>query len=80
MLWFNLFNENVYKATEHTVKKKRAVFSEKNLEKLIPDCVEKRKKSLDNVENLWETAKKNFEKNGVEVFFASDGQQAKNFI
>ena len=77
---FNLFNENVYKATSHTVEKKHRVFKEKGLAELIPNAVEKRKKCLENAEKLWEEAKVNFEKNGIEVFFAKDGSQVKEFI
>ena len=77
---FNLFNENVYKATTHTVEKKQKLFKEKKLHKLIPVCVEKRKNSLNKAESLWEKAKKNFEKNGIEVFFAETGNEVKEFI
>ena len=77
---FKLFNENVYKATSHTVEKKHKVFQEKGLEKLIPYAVEKRKECLENAEKLWKEAKINFEKNGIEAFFAENGSQVKEFI
>ncbi len=80
MFSFNLFNENVYKATSLTVRKKRQVFEEKGLDKLIPQSVEKRRHSLENAESLWKTAKEGFEKNGIEVFFAKDGADVKEFI
>ncbi|WP_201328015.1 LUD domain-containing protein [Thermotomaculum hydrothermale] len=80
-MWlFNLFNENVYRATNHTVEKKHKLFNEKKLNDLIPLAVEKRKKSLGNADKLWLEAKKNFEKNGIEVFFAENGKEARDFI
>ena len=80
MSWLNLFNENVYKATNLTVEKKHKVFKKKGLDKLIPQCREKRQTCLENAEKLWKNAEKNFKQNGIEVFFAQNGKSAKDFI
>ncbi len=79
-MWWKTFNENVYKATTHTVEKKHNIFEKEGLKKLEKPCVEKRKKSLENADKLWDTAEKRFAKNGIEVFFAENGEEARNFI
>ena len=80
MWWWKVFNENVYKATTHTVEKKHAVFEKEGLKKLENICVEKRKKGLENAEQLWKKAEKNFKENGIEVFFAENGDTVKKII
>jgi len=78
--WSKIFNENVYRATTKTVEKKHRIFNEKNIQKMIPQCVEKRKTSLENAEDLWGKAKEGFEKEGIKVFFAKSPEDAKKFI
>jgi iron-sulfur cluster protein len=70
----------VYKATELTVGKRNKLFSKLNLQKFIKSSVSKRKISLQTAEKLWDEATNNFEKNGVSVFFASNGDDVKNYI
>jgi len=76
----SFFNESVYKATQLTSKKRAKLFEEFSLSELIGDAVKKRKSSLENADNLWKIATNNFENNGIEVFFADNGNQVNQFI
>ncbi len=79
-VFLSFFNESVYKATKLTVSKRNKLFSKLNLSELIDISVLKRKISLKNASKLWNEAKTNFEKNGIKVFFASNGEDVKNYI
>jgi len=76
----SFFNESVYKATELTVTKRNKLFSKLHLSELIDSSVSIRKNSLQNASKLWSEAKSNFEKNGIKVFFALNGEDVKNYI
>lgn len=79
-VFLSFFNESVYKATELTKGKRNKLFKDLELNSLIESSVLKRTNSLENAEKLWEIATDNFEKNGINVFFAENGNKVKEFI
>ncbi|NOZ12912.1 MAG: 4Fe-4S dicluster domain-containing protein [Acidobacteria bacterium] len=74
------FNENVFKATNLTVRKRAKLFRERGLDALRDGAVTKRKASLDEAARFWEIAAKRFRENGIEVFFADTVASANGFI
>ncbi len=74
------FNENVFRATNLTVRKREKLFRERGLDILRDAAVAKRKASLEEAENLWGIAAEGFRKNGIEVFFADTVVSANEFI
>ncbi len=74
------FNENVFRATNLTVKKREKLFRDRKLDSLRTDAVAKRSHSLENAESLWRIAAEQFEQNGISVFFAETVEVANKFI
>ncbi|NOY22188.1 MAG: 4Fe-4S dicluster domain-containing protein [Acidobacteria bacterium] len=74
------FNENVFNATNLTVRKREKLFRERNLDSLRERAVAKRTTSLENAQSLWETTAEQFRANGITVFFADTVSSANRFI
>ena len=74
------FNENVFKATNLTVRKREKLFRERGLDALRDAAVAKRTLSIENAETLWKIAAKQFNRNGIEVFFAETVSAGNEFI